>query len=43
MYEGEFVAYIDNPSQTTEEELGLYMLGIKRQGQEEIGRAVNEF
>ncbi|MGE5630425.1 MAG: ABC transporter ATP-binding protein, partial [Caulobacteraceae bacterium] len=43
MFEGEFVAYINNPSQTTEEELGLYMLGIKKQSQEEIGRAVNEF
>lgn len=43
MFEGEFVAYIDNPSQTTEEELGLYMLGIKKQDPEEIGRAFNEF
>lgn len=43
MYDGEIVAYIDNPSQTTEEELGLFMLGIKKQGQEEIGRAINEF
>lgn len=43
MFEGEFVAYIENPSQTTEHELGLFMLGIKRQSDEEIGRAVNEF
>lgn len=43
MYDGEIVAYIDNPSKTTEDELGLYMLGIKKQSQEEIGRAVNEF
>ncbi|MDF2520039.1 MAG: transporter ATP-binding protein [Clostridia bacterium] len=43
MYEGEFVAYIDNPSETTEEELGLYMLGVKKQSREEIRRAVNEF
>ena len=43
MYEGEIVAYIDDPSLTTEDELGLYMLGIKKQSHEEIGRAVNGF
>ncbi|WMM24571.1 ABC transporter ATP-binding protein [Tissierella sp. MB52-C2] len=43
VYEGEIVAYFDDLSQTTEDELGLYMLGIKKQNIEEIGRAVNEF
>ena len=43
VYEGEIVAYFDDLSQTTEDELGLYMLGIKKQSIEEIGRAVNEF
>lgn len=31
MYEGQIVASIDEPSAVSEEELGLYMLGIKRQ------------
>ena len=43
MFDGEIVAYIEDPSQITEDELGLYMLGIKKGRQEEIGRAVNEF
>lgn len=43
MYEGEIVAYFDKPSQTTEDELGLYMLGLKKQSQEEIRRHINEF
>lgn len=41
MYEGEIVAYFENPSQVSEEELGLYMLGINRQDKQQIGRAVN--
>lgn len=43
VYEGEIVAYFDNLSQITEDELGLYMLGIKKQSIEEIRGAVNEF
>ena len=39
MYEGEIVAYFDNPSELSEQELGLYMLGTKRQDAERIGRA----
>ena len=42
MYEGSIVAYFDDVSQVSEEELGLCMLGIKRQTPEEIGRAFNE-
>ncbi|MEG0307840.1 MAG: ABC transporter ATP-binding protein [Clostridium sp.] len=38
MYEGEIVAFIEEPSLISEEELGEYMLGVKRQSQEEIGR-----
>ncbi|WP_276352146.1 ABC transporter ATP-binding protein [Cohnella caldifontis] len=39
MYEGEIVAYFDKPSELSEQELGLYMLGMKRQDAEQIGRA----
>lgn len=42
MYEGEIVAYFDNLAELTEEELGLCMLGIKRQSSEEIRRAAHE-
>ena len=38
MYEGEIVAYFEDMSKVTEEELGLYMLGLKRQSEDEIGR-----
>lgn len=41
MYEGQIVAYFDNPSAVSEEELGLYMLGINRQDKEQTGRALN--
>lgn len=41
MYEGQIVAYFDNPSAVGEEELGLYMLGINRQDKEQTGRAAN--
>lgn len=41
MYEGRIVAYFDEPSAVSEEELGLYMLGINRQDKEQTGRAVN--
>lgn len=36
IYGGEIVGYFDRPSELTEEELGLFMLGIKRQDEEEI-------
>ncbi|MFP4979310.1 ABC transporter ATP-binding protein [Paenibacillus sp. CN-4] len=39
MYEGRFAAYFEDPSSLSEEELGLYMLGIKQQDEEQIGRA----
>ncbi|MCR4430950.1 MAG: ABC transporter ATP-binding protein [Tepidanaerobacteraceae bacterium] len=39
MYGGEVVAYFPDASRITEEELGLYMLGVKRQSAEEIGGA----
>ncbi|MNO15848.1 Ribose import ATP-binding protein RbsA [compost metagenome] len=41
MYEGQIVAYFDQPSAVSEEELGLYMLGLRRQDKEQTGRAVN--
>jgi ABC-type uncharacterized transport system ATPase subunit len=40
IYAGEIVAYFDDVSNLPEEELGLYMLGIKKQSPEEIGRAI---
>lgn len=42
MFEGKIVAYIPDASQLTEEELGSYMLGAKKQSQEEIRRARHE-
>ncbi len=42
MNKGEIVAYIDDCKNVTEEELGLYMLGVKKQTDEEIRRAINE-
>ncbi len=36
MYEGEIVAYFDHTEHLTEEELGLYMLGIKKMSEEEV-------
>ncbi len=39
MYDGEIVAYFDSLKGVTESELGLYMLGVQRQGEEEIRRA----
>ncbi|MDR1900434.1 MAG: ABC transporter ATP-binding protein [Treponema sp.] len=38
MYGGRTAAYFKSASEVTEEELGLYMLGIKRQGEEELTR-----
>lgn len=42
MYSGEIVAYFDNLAGLTEKELGFYMLGVKRQTAEEIGRLMDE-
>ncbi|GMQ59226.1 ABC transporter ATP-binding protein [Vallitalea sediminicola] len=42
MYNGEITAYFEDASKITEEELGLYMLGIRKQSSEEIRRALNE-
>lgn len=42
IFEGEIVAYFQDVKETNEEELGLYMLGIKRQSQEDIRGAVDE-
>lgn len=39
MYEGQIVAYLEEPSKVSEEELGLYMLGIRRQDEQQIRRA----
>lgn len=38
MYEGNIVAYFEDVSLVSESELGLYMLGIKKQSQSEIDR-----
>lgn len=42
MHNGEIVAYFEDASAITEFELGEYMLGIRKQTQEELGRAVYE-
>lgn len=39
-YEGEIVAFLKQPSAYTEEEIGEYMLGVKRQTPEEIKEAM---
>lgn len=41
MYGGKITAYVEDTKALSEEELGLYMLGINRQKPEEIGRAVH--
>ena len=41
MYGGEIVAYFEDAKTVKEEELGYYMLGIKRQEKEEIRRAMH--
>jgi simple sugar transport system ATP-binding protein len=38
MYEGEIVASFNEPSNLTEKELGLYMLGLKRSSHTELAR-----
>lgn len=42
MYEGEIVAYFDSLKGITESQLGLYMLGVEHQSEEEIRGAVYE-
>ena len=42
MYEGEVVAYYEDVSQISEEQLGLCMLGIERHAPDQIRRAMNE-
>ncbi|MEG0076616.1 ABC transporter ATP-binding protein [Anaerorhabdus sp.] len=39
MYDGEIVAYFENTRDVTDKDLGLYMLGVKKQSDEEIRRA----
>ncbi|RUS47084.1 ABC transporter ATP-binding protein [Cohnella sp. AR92] len=41
MYEGDMAACFERPSELTEEELGLYMLGIKKQDEQSIRRAMH--
>ncbi|HEY9055237.1 MAG TPA: ABC transporter ATP-binding protein [Rectinemataceae bacterium] len=41
MNSGRLVAYFEDASATTDKELGLYMLGLKRQSAEEIGRVLH--
>lgn len=42
MHEGAIVAYFEDSSMVSEQELGMYMLGGKKMTEEEIGGAVNE-
>ncbi|SHJ88011.1 ABC transporter ATP-binding protein [Paramaledivibacter caminithermalis] len=42
MNSGEIVGYFPDASKVMEKELGLYMLGVNKQSEEEIRRAVNE-
>lgn len=42
MYGGEIVAYFENTRDISEEELGFYMLGLKKQSQEELRRVLHE-
>ncbi len=42
MYEGKIAAYIKDVSKMTEEQLGVYMLGIHLQSEEEIKEARHE-
>ena len=42
MYEGQIVAYFPDAGQVNEEILGEYMLGLKKQTEEEIGGVVHE-
>jgi simple sugar transport system ATP-binding protein len=42
MYGGEIVAYFEDTKSISEEELGFYMLGIKKQSEAEIRRVMHE-
>ncbi|MFJ5717860.1 ABC transporter ATP-binding protein [Neobacillus sp. NPDC093127] len=42
MYNGEIVAHFNDSEKVTEEELGLFMLGLKKQSNDELRRATNE-
>ena len=42
MYDGEISGYFDDVENLTEEELGLYMLGLKKQTPQEVRRATYE-
>ena len=42
MHEGRVVGYIDDVKNTSEKELGLYMLGVKEDTKEHIGGAYSE-
>ena len=42
MNSGKIVAYFDDAAATTDKELGLYMLGLKKQSPEEIGSVLHE-
>ncbi|MFV0379233.1 MAG: ABC transporter ATP-binding protein [Anaerorhabdus sp.] len=42
LYEGEIVAYFENVNNLTEQQLGMYMLGIKRQTKNEIEGCIYE-
>jgi len=42
MYDGKIVGHFDDVSKITENELGLYMLGTKKQSEDELRRAVHE-
>lgn len=41
MYDGEIVAYFDDIQSVQEEELGLYMLGLKRHTPDQIKEAIH--
>lgn len=41
MNNGEIVGYFPDAKEVTEKELGLYMLGVKKQSEDEIRRAIN--
>ena len=43
MYGGEIVAYFKDLKNLTEDELGYYILGVKKMTKEEIGGAYNEW
>jgi len=42
MYGGRIAAYFEDTSSLTDEEMGEYMLGLKQQAPEEIGRVCHE-